>query len=238
MSSTKRGGQRVPADRYPTPQWCVHRFLERFIVEEERHALTTGRWLDPGAGEGNIIRAANSWFEPSGLGINMTTGPVWDAKELRPECEPFLKKLGVENVSIGDYFVEGPPQTDKPYDLIITNPPFSLAMEFILRSFEANARYIAMLLRLNYIGSQKRHAFMTQYPPDLYVIPNRPSFKGTGETDSIEYAWFVWDKHDLGSPGRYTLLGLTPKQERQEEHERLKELDIFPELEDLEDDNG
>lgn len=224
MSSTKRGGQRSPSDNYPTPSWCVHRFLEVFL-KRYPVALQHRRWLEPGAGEGNIIRSVNSWFDKD--------GPTWHATELREECEPFLQKLGVEQIRIGDYFTGGPPQNDLPYDMIITNPPFSLAMEFIHRSMEANTRFVAMLLRLNYIGSQKRFSFMSKFPPELYVIPNRPSFKGTGETDSIEYAWFVWDKENLGTPGTYTLLDLTSKEERYEEHERLKELGIFPELEEV-----
>ena len=218
MSSTKRGGQRSPADNYPTPRWCLHRFLEQFLGDVPDD-VQSGLWLDPGAGEGNIIRGANDFFGD--------LGPTWDARELREECRPFLEDLGVSTIGIGDYFVEGPP-TDEEYDLIITNPPFSLAMEFIHRSFEAKARYVAMLLRLNFIGSEKRHDFMRRCPPNLYVLPNRPSFKGTGETDSIEYAWFTWDMANLHSEGKYTLLDLTPKEERRAEHERLQALGIFP----------
>jgi hypothetical protein len=48
--------------------------------------------------------------------------------------------------------------------------------------------------------------------PDIYVIPNRPSFTG-GKTDSIEYAWFVWSKYnDYGknSSGKIVILETTP----------------------------
>ena len=48
------------------------------------------------------------------------------------------------------------------------------------------------LLRINFLGSQKRYDFWQQFPPDgLYVLSKRPSFTGKG-TDSIDYAWFVW----------------------------------------------
>lgn len=36
---------------------------------------------------------------------------------------------------------------------------------------------------------------MRSHTPDIYVLPNRPSFSGKG-TDSIEYAWFVWRKEN------------------------------------------
>ena len=60
---------------------------------------------------------------------------------------------------------------------------------------------------------------MTKHPPDLYVLPNRPSFTKNGNTDSIEYAWFVWghDRYVSGGQARpsvWKLLDLTPKEER------------------------
>ena len=51
---------------------------------------------------------------------------------------------------------------------------------------------VIMLLRINFLSSQKRYDFWQQFPPDgLFVLSKRPSFTGTG-TDSQEYAWFVW----------------------------------------------
>ena len=85
-----------------------------------------------------------------------------------------------------------------------------------------------MLLRLNYLGSANRHSFMSQHAPDLYVLPNRPSFKANGATDSIDYAWFVWDKYNLNRTyGQTTLLDLTSLAIRKAEHERLRSLRLF-----------
>ena len=76
-------------------------------------------------------------------------------------------------------------------DLIFTNPPFSLAQEFIEHSMMF-APTVIMLLRINFLGSQKRYDFWQQFPPDgLCILSKRPSFTGTG-TDSIDYAWFIW----------------------------------------------
>lgn len=85
-------------------------------------------------------------------------------------------------------------------DLIFTNPPFSLAQEFIDHSI-ARANTVFMLLRLNYLGSIKRHDWWTKNSPvALYVLSKRPSFTGTG-TDATDYAWFVWDKTSRVSRG-------------------------------------
>ena len=90
-------------------------------------------------------------------------------------------------------------------DLILTNPPFSLAQEFITKALtEANT--VIMLLRLNFLGAQKRFSFWKDNEPtSLYVLSKRPSFTGAG-TDSTEYAWFVWDKTNRLPKGIFHVL--------------------------------
>ena len=81
-------------------------------------------------------------------------------------------------------------------DVIITNPPFSLAMEFLNKSLAVTTEkgIVIMLLRLGFMASKKRYEFMKENPPtDLYILHKRPSFTGKG-TDSQEYAWCIWDK--------------------------------------------
>ena len=70
-----------------------------------------------------------------------------------------------------------------------------------------------MLLRLNYLGSEKRAAFFQEVPPDVYVLPNRPSFV-RGGNDSCEYAWFAWGPKRRRDEGRFAVLGTTSWEER------------------------
>jgi hypothetical protein len=89
---------------------------------------------------------------------------------------------------------------NQPVDLILTNPPFSLAQEFIDHS-NKHAQTVFMLLRLNYLGAIKRYEWWVKQPPTaLYVLSKRPSFTGSG-TDATDYAWFVWDKSGRITPG-------------------------------------
>lgn len=92
-------------------------------------------------------------------------------------------------------------------DLIITNPPFSLALQFLKKSL-SEATTVCYLLRLNFLGSQSRRSFWVKNPPThLYVLSKRPSFV-YGRTDATEYAWFCWDKSGkmiIDSPGIYVL---------------------------------
>ena len=102
-----------------------------------------------------------------------------------------------------DYLKDG---MTGPVDAIITNPPFSLAQEFIDKSL-GEASFVAYLLRLNFLGAQKRGPWWQgKEPTHLYVLSKRPSFTGNG-TDATEYAWFVWDKRGLCKrpPGIYVI---------------------------------
>jgi len=86
-----------------------------------------------------------------------------------------------------DYLAHNWPKVD----LVITNPPFSLALEFLNKSFE-HADSIIYLLRLNYLGTKKRKSWWRAHrPTHLYVLSQRPSFVYSGN-DATEYAWFVW----------------------------------------------
>ena len=77
------------------------------------------------------------------------------------------------------------------FDAIITNPPFSLAFQFVRRSVKL-ADHVFLLLRLNFLASQKRADwFKKNEPSALFVLINRPSFTGGG-TDMTDYAWFYW----------------------------------------------
>lgn len=84
-------------------------------------------------------------------------------------------------------------------DCIITNPPFSIATEFLEKSLE-EADVCIYLLRLGFLESVRRQAFHQAHPVDhLIVLSKRPSFSGDGKTDGTAYAWFVYDpKKKLG----------------------------------------
>lgn len=195
MSSTNRGGKRSPADFYPTPGWCV----DRLIDETEGVFRSAKTCLEPGAGDGAIIRAvARRGFDHD-----------WLAVESRAECEDALKASTARvRVLCADFLQCALPSR---VNLAILNPPYSIAPEFLRRTLSV-ADHTFALLRLNYLGSARRAAFLRDYMPDVYVLPQRPSFTGNG-TDSVEYAWFHWSpvKKQTGS---IRVLGLTAKEGR------------------------
>lgn len=217
MSATGRGAKRRDADYYPTPAWCVHRFLEAWWTPAFMLSRPM-RWVEPCAGDGAIIRAVNDpdpldngWRGVRGV---LRTEPriEWDARELRPEAQPFLAPLvATDRLVIGDALSS--PAPAEPWDVMLTNPPFCLAMEFVRWGLE-HARVVAVLERLNFLGSEERSKWMREHAPDVYVLPNRPVFgrnaKGELGTDSIEYAWFVFDRERLKRrSGSITVLSST-----------------------------
>jgi len=169
-----------------------------------------GIWYEPCAGSGAIIQTFNA----------RQLTPSWWANEIREEEKPRLLtpyKGATPTVTIGDILDPStllPPEDE--VQVIITNPPYRIAWELlhkILNKFQ-NA-HVILLLRVNFIASQTRHAFMSTFMPDIYVLPNRPGFKAWGKTDSPEYGWFHFPPYPRArSAGKIELLALTPVEER------------------------
>lgn len=225
MSATGRGGQRIMHDNYPTPAWATRRFVER---AELRGIPLHGRFLEPMAGEGAIIRAIDS-TAPRVPGAAF--GRVWTACELRTECLPSLRPL-CRKVYGGDVFGRVDRLADKmlpageSFDVAITNPSFRLAIQ-ALQLMLSLAPWAIMLARLGILESEERHPLIAANVPDVYVLPNRPPFAlnsdGKVGADATAYAWMVWGPHSRGATrGSVELLDLTPLEERQRHMEMLR----------------
>ncbi|WP_434939763.1 DNA methyltransferase [Shewanella sp. HL-SH8] len=84
-------------------------------------------------------------------------------------------------------------------DVIITNPPFSLTIEFLKKSLSELAidGTLAYLQRVNFLGSKCRVDFWAEigFPNKTPIIIPRPRFINGG-SDSCEYMWMIWDKGD------------------------------------------
>lgn len=201
MSATNRGSEREPYDTYATPAWTVVRLLEEL-------ELPGGKWLEPCAGEGAIVNIVSS----------LRSDVSWNTVEIRPECEGNLQEIPtVQSCKIGNFLEDSSTPTD--YSVLFTNPPYNCAIDFVKRGLEV-ADHVVMLLRLNFIASKNRQPFMRENPPDVYVLSNRPSFKGKGKTDATEYCWMHWQRRLQGSlrrdSGIIKVLNLTDKFEKGE----------------------
>ena len=91
-----------------------------------------------------------------------------------------------------------PNDSEYDYDWIITNPPFSLAEEFIRHAAELQSPF-AMLLKAQYWHAAKRAQLFREIPPS-YVLPLtwRPDFLfkerdgKKGASPLMDIMWCVW----------------------------------------------
>ena len=96
------------------------------------------------------------------------------------------------------------------YNYVVTNPPFSLAHEFILKAKSVAKNKFAFLLPLSYLHGKKRFDQIysdKKYPlKKVYVFTRYPMLgeelreDGKYTTGMMVYAWFVWEKNYSGEP--------------------------------------
>ena len=187
VSSTNRGGQtRRRRDDYPTPGWCTTALLHAFDEQEEmgwtNHVRTATAILDPFAGAGALLEAVRA----AGSEVPLA---AWDIDH--SNSAP-LRALAGPRTWIGDTFT----RTDIDVGtVVLTNPPYSSAEPAVRLFVEGQeSACAAFLLRLAFLESKKRSAWLMAHPPArVMVLSKRPSFTNGG-TDSAAYAWFVWER--------------------------------------------
>lgn len=85
-------------------------------------------------------------------------------------------------------------------DMIVTNPPFSHAEQFIRRALEYTPN-VAMLLKGTYWHAGGRLKLFEECRPSFFLpLTWRPAFLKTerGKNPIMEVAWAVWTDHETG----------------------------------------
>ena len=193
-SEERRTKEKEAAEFYPTPSSAILPLLETDLVR-----LPGGRWIEPCAGTGRIIRTVNEF----------RADVSWIMCELQEQFDQFLRPLIRAThedalLPFGDFVHR---EWDLPMaDVLIMNPPFSLTMQFIAAAM-TRAHWVVCLQRANWFGSQARAPWLIRHCPDAYTLPERSSFRPDGQTDNCEYTWFVWPPGDRRRrEGRYAML--------------------------------
>lgn len=191
ITTDKQMRPRDPHDFYPTPEKLVIKALEDFRVFaaiRTGYVKQPGVIIDPGAGTGvwgSIAR--RMWPQARIEGFE-----IRDDAEHHPDYDLWHTRDYLNSVLV------------RPYaDLIIGNPPYKLAEEFIRRSWDALAPdgWMVMLLRLAFLEGQARgEGLWSEMPPRaVWVCSARPSFitegEKAGKTDATAYAVFVWKRN-------------------------------------------
>lgn len=95
-------------------------------------------------------------------------------------------------------------QYDKTFDGdIITNPPYSVAEEFVKKSLSIipDGRKVALFMGIQFVEGKKRRLFLEQNPIKyIYVSSSRLNCAKNGDFVKYKsnsarcYAWYIWEK--------------------------------------------
>lgn len=193
LSGSKLAGgnpenKRVENDYYATNPKAVKMLLEKYNFFEQ---ITT--ILEPCVGGGHIVDAINEFYE--------------NKKDIT--CIDLIDR-GYPNTMVTDFLTY---KTDRKYEGIITNPPYSLGKEFVEKGMEllTDNGQMAMFLKIQFLEGSKRKELFEKYPPKyIYVFRNRMATWNSGlEKDpktgkkwatTMCHAWFVWEKGSTTEP--------------------------------------
>lgn len=186
--SRKHGKAKRDHEWYPTPGWVTERLLERLRLPKRR-ALSL---LEPCSGDGAIVDVVDA---------RRSCRDIWTTIDIRPEARG--SRAGTHYTGDAREVLERLCDLDlgARWDLGVTNPPFTLADDFV-RAMVPRCERTAMLLGLDWYSGPRR-AVLERFPCSrVIVIPERISFDGKG-SDQRTHAWFVFERED-------SLKGATP----------------------------
>jgi hypothetical protein len=174
--------QRNPDDRdapddFPTPPWAVRALLEHVIGKDSVKDLSC---LEPACGRGFMASVLSEYFL----------------------CVEAFDIHDYGSNDIADYLSY--PDEDRCYDWVITNPPFRLTEEFVLRSLAVARIGVAMLTRTSFIESKGRYKRLFKpFPPSAVAqfTERVPMVKGRLDgkaSTATSYCWIVWDRLAAG----------------------------------------
>lgn len=140
-------------------------------------------------------------------------GKVWEPACGEGHISRFLKGIGYDVISSDlidrgygeprvDFLMEWTPRAEN----VITNPPFKLAREFILKALALTTGKVVMFLPLSYLAGLRRwqEIYNVTPPARVYVFISRVQMKrggtdgGEGGGGMINFMWAVWDRSHKG----------------------------------------
>jgi len=173
---------RVEDDYYATPYEATKMLLDTIKFD--------GNFLEPCIGGGHIAEIIKEYYNSEVFGSD-------------------LIDRGYPNTYVADFLTHN---FDRKFDNIITNPPYSLAQEFLEKGMEVinNKGKIAMFLKIQFLEGAKRREMFKRYPPKyVYVFSKRQNpwrngsqvnEKGKPWASTMCFAWFIWEQGSKSEP--------------------------------------
>ena len=184
LAGTSTTRERVSNDYYATPYESTNALLN--------NVKFYGNFLEPCVGGGHIAEVIKKYYPNE---------PIY--------CMDLVDR-GYPNTLVDDFLTYD--FLDQKFDNIITNPPYSLAQEFLEKSMKItnNGGKVAMFLKIQFLEGVKRLEMFKKYPPKyIYVFTKRQNpwrngnpldEKGKPWSSTMCFAWFVWEKGSTSEP--------------------------------------
>lgn len=171
-------------DDFPTPPWATRALMEHIPLTFNDMRGSTA--LEPACGRGHMSRTLGEYFRHVGAFDIKDYGQRFDVRD----------------------FLTVPPLR---YDWLVTNPPFKLAQDFIMRGLQEASTGVAIFVRTNFLEGQDRyreiysqhkptlvlqfservvlHEHELRDPDRLYEMPDGTWKKPSTATS---YCWLIW----------------------------------------------
>jgi predicted RNA methylase len=162
------------ADDFPTQPWATRALIEHVL--NDRHTLKTKTCLEPACGGGHMAKVLKEYFKSVACSDAYSYG-YGDVRD-------FLHH----------------PFASRSVDWVITNPPFRMSEEFVLRALDVARDGVAIFARSVFIESVKRYRNLFEHtPPSKFAqfTERVPLIKGRldkNASTATSYAWLVWEK--------------------------------------------
>ena len=140
------------------------------------------------------------------------SGNIWECACGEGDISEVFKNKGFEVIST-DLIDRGYGEqldflkSDLVADNIITNPPYKISLDFVLKAKLQCKSKIAMFLKTVWLESDARYEMFQdkEFPlKTIYQFSKRVSLYKNGKkmknSGMIAYAWYVWDKDYVGKP--------------------------------------
>ncbi len=167
--------QRIEAkeslDNFPTPPWATRALIEHVIKSD----VSKSTCLEPACGAGHMSKVLEEYFANVESSDAYPYGYGQEKDFLTGNFEP------------------------KSVDWVITNPPFRLAEEFVLKGVKLAREGVCMLTRTVFIESIGRYSrlfsknkpqYFAQFTERVPMVKGRLDRKASTATG---YCWIVWD---------------------------------------------
>lgn len=174
----KRRGRRE-RDAYFTPMHAVYA-----LREVEGAAIRGQELVDPCCGDGRMVEQFAAGFKY--LTLNDIEPRIEAARVDAMRASGAKVTLKRVDATIPE------PGLWVGCDWVVTNPPWNLASKIAQHAIAEARRGVALLLRLSFLEATRKRQWIKRTPPRAVIVLPRISFTGTGRTDSVVPAWFLW----------------------------------------------